>query len=159
MTSQKLITGSVTVAMMAALTLGVSGCNALSAGFEEGAEQAIENATGGNVDIDAGDAVAIPADFPSDIPLIDAELFSSVGVGAEAERSWTLIFTVADPQLAFTDASGMLIAAGFSEDSLAQSAEGSVGFYSNEAWSVTLSAVPASGSEEPKVAYIVTPVS
>lgn len=153
-TQWRLLSG---LALVAAVTAGVSGCNPLAAVTEEGVEQAIEGATGGNVDIDVGGGVSLPADFPSDVPLVDGTLFSSVSLGSGAEQSWNVIFTVPDANAAYADAVSQLTGAGFTEVSQVESAEGSFGAFSNSAWSVTVSSVPAMGSEEPKLSYLVTP--
>lgn len=143
------------LALAAGVTVGVTACNPLQAITEEGVEQAIEGATGGNVDIDAGAGVSIPADFPSDVPIIDATLFSSVSLGSGAEQTWNLIFNVSDAQAAYADAVSMLTGAGYAEVAQTESAEGSFGSFANDAWSVTVSAVPAMGGEEPKLSYTV----
>lgn len=152
----RLISGLV---LVAAVSAGVSGCNPIAAITEEGVEQAIEGATGGNVDIDVGGGVSIPADFPADVPLVDGTLFSSVSLGSGADQSWNVIFTVSDANAAYADAVSQLTGAGFTEQSQVQTAEGSFGAFSNSAWTVQVSAVPAMASEEPKLSYLVTPTA
>lgn len=156
MLTKKLFAGPAIVALLVAVPLGLTSCASLGSLTEAGVEQAIEGATGGNLDIDTGEAVSIPADFPSEVPLIDATLFSTVGVGADAQRSWTIIYTVADAPSAFTDAASQLTAAGFSEISNVASPEGSFATFTNANWNINLSAIPAMNSEEPKVVYLVS---
>lgn len=121
------------LAVVGAVAAGVSGCNPIAAVTEQGVEQAIEDATGGNVDIDVGGGVSIPADFPSDVPLIDAKVFSSVSLGTGAEQSWNILFTVSDANAAYDDAVSKLTSAGFTEVAQSQSAEGSFGTFANAA--------------------------
>lgn len=56
-------------------------------------ESAIEQATGGNVDIGG---TAVPDDFPAEVPLIDGEVLSAFGVGSAPEKAWNVTVKVSD---------------------------------------------------------------
>jgi len=157
MFAKKLVTIPLGIAMLGVTTFGVAACNPLEAVTQEGVEQIIEAATGGNLDVDAGAGASVPADFPAEVPLINATLESSVAIGSGTDRAWTLYYSVDDAKAAFDDATGKLRAAGFAEDSIVDAAEASVGFYSNGSLSVTVSAAPGSGSDTPKIVYLVAP--
>jgi len=144
------------LAVVGAVAAGVSGCNPIAAVTEQGVEQAIEDATGGNVDIDTGSGASVPADFPSDVPLIDGKVSSSVSLGTGAEQSWNIVFSVSDANAAYADAVSKLTNAGYTEVAKVESADGSFASYTNSAWSVTVSSAPAIGSEQAVVSYLVT---
>lgn len=91
----------VAATVLAAL-LVVTGCSTL--------EGVIEGATGGDVQI-GGDS--IPADFPSDVPVIAGEVLNgSAATGGDGERVWNVLLSVADPDPAGTIV-GQLEGAGF----------------------------------------------
>lgn len=140
-----------------AVTLGVSACNPLAAVTEQVAEQAIEDATGGSIDIDAGGGVSIPADFPADIPLLDAKLFSATTLPMGDAKTWTLIFSVSDPSAAFSAASADLTAAGYQATLNSETAEGSFASFDNGTWNILLTAAPGVGSEQALLSYVVSP--
>lgn len=137
--------------------LGVSACNPLAAVTEQAVEQAVEEATGGNIDIDAGGGVSIPADFPAEIPLIDAKLFSTTSLPMGEQMTWTLIFTVKDPAAAFSEASSQLLGAGYQESLKSETAEGSFATYDNGTWNILLTSAPGAGSDDAFLSYVVSP--
>lgn len=63
--------------------------DAVGNAVEGGVEQAIENESGGDVDINIGGDVDLPADFPSDIPVLDSgEMISSLKVDTGWIVNW-----------------------------------------------------------------------
>jgi hypothetical protein len=77
----------------------------------------------------------MPADFPSEIPLVDGELVEAAGLGT----GWVLLFRVDDANAGFAEAADALAGAGFTED--ARNASETEGFaqYSSDAYTVQLS--------------------
>lgn len=95
---------------------------------ENRAEDAIEDASGGDADVDIdGDEVEIttsegtvtmgkgelPDGFPDDIPVIDGEIVSAMGA---ADQGFVVALTVDDPEAAFEEAVAELEGAGFAEE-------------------------------------------
>src|SRR5690606_16267866 len=75
-------------------------------------ESAIEEATGGNVDIGG---TSIPDDFPAEVPLVDGEVVSAFGVGTAPEKAWNVTIKVADAS-ALDAIRSQLEGAGFSSE-------------------------------------------
>lgn len=157
MNTHKLVTLPLASLVAVGVMLGVSACNPLAAVTEQAVEQAVEDATGGSIDIDAGGGVSIPADFPAEIPLIDAKLFSSTSLPMGESMTWTLIFSVKDPAAAFSEASSQLAGAGYQESLKSETAEGSFATYDNGTWNILLTSAPGAGSDEALLSYVVSP--
>ncbi|MEX1077723.1 MAG: hypothetical protein WED09_01265 [Homoserinimonas sp.] len=98
-------------------------------------ESAIEQATGGNVDIGG---TTVPDDFPGEVPLIDGEVTSAFAAGEPPERVWNVTFSVADAS-AREAIRAEMEAAGFTSD-LDEAAIGDItgGMYSNGTYSVLI---------------------
>jgi hypothetical protein len=115
------------VAAAAALALGVAGCGNAA---EELTERAIEEGTGGDVEIDddgftftdeegnevaVGDAAEVPENWPDDVPVPTGSIVSASTAGGTT----TLLVTVAEePQPTFDALTNELTGNGWSEQSL-----------------------------------------
>lgn len=97
------------------------------------------------------DPESIPADFPSDIPLIDGDVTFGLSMGS----GWTIVFSVADAEAAFTQASSKLQAAGFTSQGEARSPDGSAGAYDSPKYVVQMTS-STSDDAGPTVVYVVT---
>lgn len=84
---------------------------------------------------------SIPADFPAEIPLIDADVTFGLSLG----DSWTVIFTVDDGEAAYTEQSAKLLAAGFVSNGDARSAEGSAGSYESDDYRLQMTSSSTNG--------------
>jgi hypothetical protein len=89
-----------------------------------GVEDAIEDATGGDVSLGG----ELPADFPESIALIDGEIAFAAGAGGS--EGWIVMISssAADP---VADAAAKLEAAGFTEDTALSGDTASAVVYSN----------------------------
>ena len=121
------------LAAAATAALLFTGCSANPVGdlVNQGVEDAVESATGGDVNLDG----ELPADFPESVPVIDGTI-KLAGAGPDGE-GWLVILTptAADPVGA---ASGELEAAGFTADKAAAGDAGAAAVYSNGEYVVLL---------------------
>jgi hypothetical protein len=122
-----------TLAAAATAALLFTGCSANPVGdlVNQGVEDAVESATGGDVNLDG----ELPADFPESVPVIDGTINVS-GAGPDGE-GWLVILTptAADPVGA---ASAELEAAGFTADKAAAGDAGAAAVYSDSEYVVLL---------------------
>ena len=122
----------------------LTGCNPVDA-VQQGVEEAIESATGGDVSLGE-----LPEGFPESIPLIDGSIAGGAGGSAEGTEGWTVVVTsdAADPM---ADAAAALEGAGFTKDP--SIATGGVGaeLYSDGEYTVLLV------GQGKNVSYTVTP--
>lgn len=114
-------------ASAAALSVGLlAGCagNPLEELVTGGVEDAIEGATGGEVNL-GGD---LPADFPASVPIIDGKI--ELSGGSAAGEGWVVVLTstAADP---LGEAEAALQQAGFTEQTGASGQSASGVLYSN----------------------------
>ena len=123
----------------------LTGCNPADV-VQQGVEDAIEGATGGDVSLGE-----LPEGVPESVPLIDGDISIGAGGAADGTEGWvvTVKSEAADPM---ADAVAALESAGFTKDE--SIATGGVGaeFYSDGEYSVLL---VGQGSS---VVYTVTPV-
>lgn len=123
----------------------LTGCNPVDA-VQQGVEEAIESATGGDVSLGE-----LPEGFPESVPVIDGEISIGAGGSADGTEGWvvTIKSDAADP---VADAVAALESAGFTKDE--SIATGGVGaeFYSDGEYSVLLV------GQGKTITYTVTPV-
>lgn len=123
--------GSAAVIAVLAATM-LSGCFPNPGDLvNQGVEDAIEGATGGDVSLNG----ELPADFPEAVALIDGDI--SFAAGAGASEGWVVMVTssAADP---VADAAAKLEAAGFTEDTTLSGDTASAVVYSNGEYIVLL---------------------
>lgn len=157
MRSKQLLTTAAAISMLSGLTVGLTACNPLAAVTEQAVEKAVKDSTGADVDIDAGGGISIPADFPSDVPMIDAKLFSSTTLPNGDSKTWTILYQVDDPSKSYAAASKKLTDAGYTTTATMEAAEGSFGTFDNGTWSVTVTAAPGVSGEKAILSYTVMP--
>ncbi|MFD4420816.1 hypothetical protein ACFWN7_04830 [Agromyces sp. NPDC058484] len=140
-------TRAATVVAIAGLSVALlTGCigNPVEDLVSQGVEDAVEGATGGEVNVDG----ELPEGFPASVPLVDGDVSFSAGAGGV--EGWVVIITssASDP---VAEAATELEGAGFTEDTTV--AGGGVGakVYSNAEYLVLLA---GDGST---VTYTVTP--
>ncbi|MBM7505323.1 hypothetical protein ACFPER_17695 [Agromyces aurantiacus] len=131
-------------ALTAALLAGCAG-NPVQDLVDRTVEDAVEGATGGDVEL-SGD---LPADFPESVPVIDGTIELAGGTGSSAE-GWVVVLSSpsSDP---LADATTALTGAGFTQDATlsGESAGGSV--YTDGEYLVVLA------GDETTVTYTVMP--
>jgi hypothetical protein len=97
-------------------------------------------ATSGPAPADGGDTggeLALPATFPTaDVPLIEGDLAYAQDLGT----GWVVYIHRDDYNAGYEEAKGLLTGAGFSGDTINQDDTGSTGQFSNESYTVNLSA-------------------
>lgn len=81
---------------------------------QNGAEELVEGiAGGGGVELETGGE--LPANFPAEVPLIDAPITVSMGHELDGTTMWSVAVTPDDVPAAMAEAREMLLAAGFEE--------------------------------------------
>ena len=98
----------------------------------QGVEDAIESATGGEVSLDG----ELPADFPTSVPLIEGDI--TVAAGAGGTEGWVVVVTPSDSDDPVADAASALEAAGFTEDKSISGDGGGAAIYSDGEYTVLL---------------------
>ena len=93
--------------LSAGLLAGCAG-NPIEGLVSQGVEDAVEGATGGEVNLDG----QLPADFPSTVPIIDGEIDLTTGTGGGAGLVVVLTSSADDP---LGEARAALEGAGFTE--------------------------------------------
>lgn len=78
----------------------------------------------------------VPATFPSDIPLIDGEVLESADLGT----GWIVLFGVDDAIASFNEGADALAGAGFDEDARTTNDTEGFGNYTNDLYTVQISA-------------------
>ena len=126
---------AVALAATATAALLFTGCSAnpLEGIVDQGIEDAVEGATGGDVNLGS----ELPADFPTSVPLLDGEISFSGGAG-QAE-GWIVVITssAADP---VAEASAELEAAGFTRDTNVSGDSANAAVYSDDEYLVIVAA-------------------
>ncbi|MBM7831320.1 hypothetical protein JOE59_002025 [Agromyces cerinus] len=113
----------------------------------QGVEDAIKDATGGDVSLSG----ELPADFPASIALVDGEI--TFAAGSAGSEGWIVIVSssAADP---VADAAAKLEAAGFTEDTTLSGDNASAVVYSDGEYIVLLAgdgeAVTYTVTQQPK---------
>ncbi|WP_084130378.1 hypothetical protein [Demequina sp. NBRC 110055] len=116
---------AVTALVVSAGTL--TGCSSEGIGGAVGeiardsAQQAVEDATGGDVSLNFGEGATLPSDWPTAVPVPEGELSAAAVTGS----GWTVATT--GPSLEMTDYAAALEEAGFTESrggSVADAASG-----------------------------------
>jgi hypothetical protein len=122
----------------------LTGCNPVDA-VQQGVEEAIEGATGGDVSLGE-----LPEGFPESVPLIEGDIGVGAGGAAGGEEGWVVTVTsdAADPM---ADAVAALEGAGFTKDPSIATGGAGAAFYSDGEYSVLLV------GQGKNVSYTVTP--
>lgn len=98
-------------------------------------ESAIEQVTGSEVELPSG---TIPSDFPSEVPLIDADISFAASIGAGEGKVWNVAFTSTDPAV-FDTITAQLAGAGFeNRTELIPGGTGTTGFFANGTYLVNV---------------------
>lgn len=112
----------IVTALLAAPALG--GCSLI--------EGAIENATGGQLDLGGK---SVPADFPSEVPIAQGEVLFGLSAGKDGEKVWNLTVKVSEG--AFEAISKQLVDAGFEHAEGSEiAAANSGGLFNSDKWGV-----------------------
>jgi hypothetical protein len=121
-------------ALVTVLALTGCGAPAPSGGGGDGGGGA---ATSGPAPADGGDgAPVIPATFPADVPLIDGD----VVYGQDLGTGWVVYIHRDDFLAGYDEAKGLLTGAGFAGDTVNQDETGAFGQFTNDTYTVNLSA-------------------
>jgi hypothetical protein len=110
----------------------------------QGVEDAIESATGGDVSLGG----ELPEGFPTSVPLIDGDI--TVAAGSGGAEGWVVVITssASDP---VAEAASALEGAGFTEDTTVSGAGMGAKVYTNDEYIVLVA------GEGETVSYTVTP--
>ncbi|GAA3532139.1 hypothetical protein [Nocardioides daeguensis] len=155
---------AIAVAAAALLPLGLAACGDDAA--ENAAEKAIEDANGGDVDVDIdGDNVKIEgsdgavqygSELPDDFPRDEVPLVGEVTIGTssttDGTKGWTVATTTdASPDDAFEEAKAALEDAGFAIDGIES---GNYAQLKSDAYRLVLTA--SEGADGAQISYIVS---
>jgi len=153
------VRGMVAVGASALLVFGLSGCanpidELVQQGTEQAIEKAVEDATGGQVDIDTGSGASVPTDWPTEIPVPDGEIQLS------AKNPDGMVLAV----LAAAGSQDTVIAdlesAGYTIASDVNTGDARMVILEGAAWNVMLTIAPdTSDSSKVLLNYVVTPVT
>jgi hypothetical protein len=116
-------------------------------------ENAVKDASGFEVNLGG---TTMPEGFPAEVPVISGEIATGGSLGTETDKAWSVVFTVPDLAAAYEEATGKLLAAGFTSDFDATADGASTGMFSNAQYSVVV-ATTGTGSDN-NVSYVVTQV-
>lgn len=98
---RKSITISLALVVALAGAPALAGCSVV--------EGLIEQQTGGDIDLGG---TSVPADFPSEVPLIDGDIINGSGFSSDGTKVWNIIVKVTDGA-AFDTIKSQLEGAGF----------------------------------------------
>lgn len=157
MTAPRLRAVALTLGLGLLVAPALSGCipsvDDLVGGLvQQGIEAGLEQATG--LDYSSG---TLPADFPSDVPLIEGELVGGVGVNNDdGTKGWAVVI---ETDRTVDDVKALLESAGFAEiTGLADSGMSFDGFiaFENDRYTVTAIFAPGDGDKN-NINYVVAP--
>src|SRR5690606_34696634 len=116
-------------------------------------EKLVEGMTGGEFDMESG---SLPEDFPSEVPVVDGTIVSSVGMKIDTGKTWSVTIQVDDSAAAMATARGQIVSAGFEETLWNDAQSMTIGIFTKgEDFSVMISGM-FSDEEEQVVSYQVT---
>jgi hypothetical protein len=126
-TFTKRIAAPLAIVIALSLTPALSGCSV---------NDIIKGASGGNVELPGAH---VPSDFPAEVPLLNTNVISGIGLGKGAKKVWSVIIRV-DGASAVDDITSQLEDAGFTkETSYGGSTEDGATFaFSNDTYTVIL---------------------
>jgi hypothetical protein len=134
-TSARLALAIAAIALLPAVLAGCAG--APSGGGETGDNGAATSGPAPEGGDGGGDPNAqVPATFPDDVPLLDADVLESADLGT----GWVVLFGVDDAIASFNEGADALAAAGFVEDARTTDDTQGFGNYTNELYTVQISA-------------------
>ena len=124
---------TVALVVCLAVPIGLTGCAQIGDGITGGVEQAIEDATGGALDVNLSGG--LPDGFPAeDVPLVDGDVMGA-STTIDGKAGWVVNVTAKDSGDAASEA---LTGAGFTETGRASNADGSVVHLASDAYQVTV---------------------
>jgi len=158
--TRSLVAVSLAVVMAVGVTPLLASCaNPIQAAIEQGAQKAVKDVTGGNVDLNVnGNGASMPSDWPSDVPVISGTIESSVRLGSGDTQTWSVTITIDDETSAWTKIKSDFEGAGFTTDFESVSSDGSMGSFSNGSHSAIVSTTKDSSGKS-SVTYVVSKVS
>ncbi|CAN5181309.1 hypothetical protein BH11ACT3_BH11ACT3_02550 [soil metagenome] len=132
-----------TAAVAVALLAGCSGPTAqpTEPGGGNGSSSDAPSAAPSGENVDTGDAAdsgsyVIPPTFPKDVPIIEGDVVFSADLGT----GWILWLARDDFNAGYDEAKGLLTEAGYAGETAAQADEGSVGQFTTDMYTITLTA-------------------
>lgn len=144
-------TVTATVALAVGATFSLSGCfgNPLEKLAQGGANEIVENVTGGDVDMSGQ---SMPKDFPSQISVPDGKIIFGTSTNVDDTRGWMLNMVVKDPSV-FAAVQNQLKSSGFDEIAATDGAT-AMGIYQGNGYGIVLNLAEDDG--EYTISYIVT---
>lgn len=149
------------IVLATALAIGtmplLAGCfNPLESVIQQGAQQAAEDVLGGDVDLNLdGNGASMPADWPSDVPVVDGEIQSSIRLGSGDSQTWSVTITVGNVDEAWATVKSDFEGAGFMTDFESVGSDGSMGSFSN-GQHVAIVSISDDGSGSASATYVVS---
>ncbi|CAN5528170.1 hypothetical protein BH10ACT7_BH10ACT7_04730 [soil metagenome] len=122
---RKSITISLALVVALAGAPALAGCSVV--------EGLIEQQTGGDIDLGG---TSVPADFPSEVPLIDGDIVNGSGFATDGTKVWNIIVKVSDGA-AFDTIKSQLEGAGFTfNETGSETPEAGTGVFDGENYGV-----------------------
>jgi len=121
-----------------------------SGGGQSGQSDGGTTTTDPGSDTSLDDYQGAPANFPTDVPLIEGD----VAFGIDLGTGWTVVIPVGDLAAGYADASTRLTSAGFAAQVDSTSAEGSIGVFTNDRYQINVTA-SATADYGDAVTYVV----
>jgi len=134
--TRKIITAAIAVALVLGIAPSLAACSPLQL-VQNAVENAVKDGTG--VDVNIG-GKTMPEGFPAEVPVISGDIGVSGSLGVGSDQIWTVSFTVPDLAVAYEEATGKLLSAGFSSDFDATAEGASTGSFSNASFTAIVTA-------------------
>ncbi len=132
----------VSLAVAGVLLVGMplmSGCSVIN--------NVVDSATSGNLPEGLGAGQSVPADFPSEVPLIDGDVVFGLALpGDNGEKAWNVTIKVSGAD-AFEAITTQLTDAGFEYRSISEGDSGSTGAFTKDPLSVIVVVAAGIGSQ------------
>jgi len=157
--NRSLLTVSLAIVMSVGLTPLLASCaNPIQSLVEQGAQNAVKDVTGGNVDLNVdGNGASMPKDWPSDVPVIDGTIQSSIRLGSGDTQTWSVTISVGNADEAWTTIKSDFEGSGFTTDFESVSSDGSMGSFSDGQYSAIVSITTDSSGNS--ATYVVSKVA
>jgi hypothetical protein len=135
-TTRKIITLSLAVILLTGAVPALVACSAPQF-VQDAVSGAVKDATGVDVNLDGN---TLPDGFPTEVPTISGDIKVSGSLGVGADKVWTVSIAVADLAAGFEEATGKLLAAGFTSDFDASADGASTGIFTNATYTAMVTA-------------------
>ncbi|MBN9606423.1 MAG: hypothetical protein J0G30_07415 [Actinomycetales bacterium] len=114
-------------ALVVAAPVALAGCSLIGNGVGGVVQGVVEGATGTDVDLSGG----MPADFPTEVPLVGGDVATGGSLGSDDGKVWVVGIKVSGPE-AYDEASAKLAEAGFASGFEASDGDSRTGSFTKD---------------------------